>query len=388
MTDALAKVMVQVNSLAKPVPQTLMAARTAIRVAKDLQEVFERSKAEGWTTEALADALYVRLPEYLLEDLHGPALWDVALYLADEYVQFGDSLLLVSTETGQAVAKLSHEDIYLPDLVSRETGALVQPRPRLRPDLEGQLVDWVFTRGREGQLLETLAKRSNQTEFLRREGDLRLLRATRAGRTSIVDRLRADLSCLLPECTGKIRDFISLFHICYSADEIPKSLIPCYLSTGLATVSTPLTELKGVNLRYDPYTSIRSQIGTQWTRTLAKYAAALAYAHGPVQSASIFDDLPPGLWVTTPTVAVAMALHGRSVLPVGETATVRFEQQTPPAHYLLLMPDQFKCQARELLERWEVGASFQFSLYLNFDLIHAYDLKDVPTSGISVEVMA
>jgi hypothetical protein len=383
MTDLPARV--RVTSLAKPVPETLLAARTAVRVSPDLQAVFKQAKAEGWSSERLADALFTRLPDYVLAQTD---LWQTALYLADEYLQLGDHLLLVSPETGKVVAKLTEEDIYLPAPVSRETEDgkthLAQPLPRLRPDLEGMLVEWHFTKGRENRLVTALAKRANQTELFKQEGDPRLLRATKGGRKQIVDRLREALPTFLQAATGVSGELLNLFTSCAGPLAGLVGSAPC---TGFARALTPVVDPLTFNLHHDPYTTLQGQITSQWTRDIARVLAGLTYAHGPVNDASVLDSLPNGLWIAEPDVA--MALRGKLVFPVERVPTVLLHtwNQCPVAK-IWVRPDSYQCQSREFLDRWEVAASFEFVVYLDPRQISAYDLKDVPESGVHTEVVA
>jgi hypothetical protein len=381
MSDKLQTIQVTVLSLAKPQSESLLAARSAILVAPELQSLFEQARAEGWSTAQLADRLCTRLPEYLLEQ-DSLRLWEVALYLADEFTQLGGNMLLISSETGKAIAKVSPDDIYVPAPVSRETGGLAQPLPRLRPDLEGMLVDWVFTKGREAKLVADLAKRVPQTEYLSEVGDPKLLRATRGGRAQIVARLQDGLPELLQECTGTNKEFLSAFLF---ATEPPPDMIPSSRYIGYAKVITTVADPMTFNLKHDPFTTLRNQITGQWVRDIGRSVSCLAYGTGPVLDASVLDTLPNGFWIAEPTTA--MALREKRVLAIPGAPTVMVHTWMPPS-VVLIHPESFKCASREFLDRWEVAASFEYTLFLNLNALSAYDLKDVPAHEARAEVVA
>jgi hypothetical protein len=383
MTDKLATV--KVDTLAKPLPGSLLAARTAIRVRPDLQELFDKAKAEKWTAEQLADALYVTLPHYIIET---EGLWETALYLADEFLQFGASggFLIVSRETGQAILQASEEDIYLPEPVKRESGRLRQPLPRLRPDLEGAIVQWEFEKGRDERILQTLAKRASQTDFLAQEGDNRLLRATRKGRKEIVDMLRGELPTLLPPDVGLVREFLELFHFC-TPTEVPEDFEACGEAMVRAVIVMPIVDPLASNLRHDPYTLLKRQVVSQWTRDIAQLLTNSVQYNRELE-ASVLDALPAGFWLADPNVA--MALGGKRVLPLPAwpiTKTILLHDWLAPVACLCIKPDSYECQSREFLERWEVAAVCKLALYVKPDSFSVYSFRDVPVSGVSAELV-
>jgi len=381
MTDKLAQIKVTVSSIAKPIPGSLMAARTAIRVCPEFQDVFKQARAESWPAEALADALFIRLPDYL-EDTED--LWETCLYLADEFLQLGDQILLVSPETGMAIAKVSEKDVYLPAPVLRETGELAQPLPRLRPELEGLIVQWGFRQSKDQQVLQTLAKRVPSSALLTQEGDNRLLRATTKGRKQLVDQLRDELPTLLPPESGMTKEFFDLFRFCMFS-EVPKGFEACPSATALAHVITPVTDPLTFNLRHDPYTTLKRQITSQWSRDIARFLANFIYAKTEVIEASVFDPLPTGFLLANPNVA--MAFRGR-VLPIAAVSSVLLHSQSAPIAYLYIRSNSYTCNSREFLEIWEVTAECEFTFYLKPETFSAYHFNDVPQSGVYAEVLA
>jgi hypothetical protein len=378
MSDKLARVRVEISTLAKPVAESLLAARAAIQVRPELQDLFKQARAKNWSSEGLADALYVHLTDYVLDTEN---LWDTALYLADEFMQLKEEdVLLVARETGKAICKITEKDVYIP-VVSREDGRLVKGLPRLRPDLEGFIVRYQFEVSREQQIVQTLAQRVQTTEFLSKEGDNRLLRATRFGRKKIVDMLRADLPLLLSESQT---EFLNLFYFC-APSEIPKEFETGRDSTARATVITPIIDPLSVNLRYDPFTLLKKQIKSQWIRSIAQVISDIVISKTEAISASTLDTLPSGFWLAEPNVAIA--LRGKKILPVVGIKTIMLHDWLSPIACLCVNPNSYDCQSREYLERWEIGAVCEFTLYIKPNSFSVYNFKDVQESGLAVEVI-
>jgi len=382
MSDELARIEVEVDSLAKPTSDSLMAARTAIRVRPELQKLFQQAKAEGWPSEKLADALHVRLPEYVIETEN---LWETALYLADEFMQHGDKILLVSRETGMAICEITDDDMYQPEPVLRESGNLAQPLPRLKPHLEGTIVQWQHEKKRDEQIVQKLAERLPQSELQIQEGDNRLLRATRSGRKKIVEMLRDELDQLIPPETGIVRDFFDLFLFC--TPELPEctDYEKCGTFKNRATVATPITDALSSNLRHDPYTLLKQQITAQWARSIGRIMAEEACSRCEQIDASILDSLPNSFWLAEPNVA--MALTSQRVLPIQDIKTVLLHSWLKPVACIHVHPHSYDCQSRELLSRWEVAAEFEYTLYVRPIALSVYNLKDVPGPELVAEVI-
>jgi hypothetical protein len=377
------KLAVKVDTLAKPVSDALLAARTAIQVRPDLQDLFKQAKAKGWSSGVLADALYVRLGEYVLDTEN---LWETALYLADEFMQLEEEgqVLLVSRETGQAIYKLAEDDIYTPAPVLRESGEMAQPLPRIRPELEGAIVQWQFGKERERQVEQKLAQRVPQSELLIQEGDNRLLRATQRGRKKIAEMLKQELPKLLPPTTGTISMFFDLFQIC-EPSEVPDEFEKCGSTKAQATIITPIVDPLTSNLRYDPFTTLKHQIISRWGKGIATHLSNMTLADEPIE-ASILDALPTGIWVAEPNVA--MAFSGKIVMPVEGVKTLLLPSWLAPIACLCIDPDSYDCKSREFLDRWEVAAVCEFTLYMKPDTVTVYNLKDIPESFITAEVVS
>jgi len=387
MNDKLAQIEVSVNSLAKPIPISLLAARAIIKTAPEFKAIFIQARNKKWSSNILADTLFVHLSGQMEGD--PSSIWETALYLADEFTQLGDLTLLVSTETGKALCKITEEDIYIPPPVLREDGRRVKALPRLRPELEGLIVQWQFDQSKEKNILQTLAKRVPSSELLVQEGDKRLLRATKAGRKQIVDMLRGELPNLLsPEykpVSLPFKEFFRLCPICTVEFEVPDEFSLITTEKINAKIITPIIDLLAFNLRYDPYTVMQQQIRAQWTRSIARSITALVNNKREVVNVSILSSLPTSLWLADPNIAIAF--KNKVVLPLSNVEPVLLHDWSVPVAYCCVNPTSYNCESRELLDRWEIVAECVFSLYLKPDSFSLYHFYDVPQSGLSIEII-
>lgn len=371
-----------ISSLAKPSAPPLLAARTAIAVAPALQAIFAQAREEKLPTEALAERLYVNLQAYVLEQ---EGLWDVALYLADEFCQLGEGRYLVSTETGKVIYKITDADIYIPPSVSRETGiSTASAAPRLRPDLEAALIEWQFTNKHEHKLVEAITKRGS-TQLLGRD-DRRLQRVTRAGRRQLVDNLREELPTLFQTC-ATMRSFLEFFTFEPETTYL-ESLVPMASSAAYAKVRTQVSDPLTFNLRYDPYALLKQQIVGQWARDIARAVATLSSAMGPTLESTVAGTPSTGIWLAEPNTALALSAVDRVALPIAGIPTTHLQGNVGA---IVVDPQSYECQGREVLDRWEVEAGCTYTLYLPRDLsvaIKSYKLTGVPDRVYAAEVVS
>jgi hypothetical protein len=359
------QIAVTVDSLAKPVRDTLLAARAAIQASPNLQAIFHDVRAQDKPAGALADTLFTALQEVLTDPQD---LWETCEYLADEFRQVGEHILIVSRETGKAIAKVSEDDIYVPQPVARETGHMAQPLPRLKPELEGLIVQWQFTRGRDQRILETLTQRSSTTELLRQEGDPRLLRATAAGRKHLVELLEQTLPGLWGEQQqGVVSEFLRLCSIEPLASQSANH-------TASARIVTPVSDPLAMNVDHDTLGSLKHRILGQWVRGIAQLVAQLVHEAEPVPTN---DSLPTSLWIAE------RFMPGRRVLPVpGAKPTLLNESKTPIVR-ICIDEGSYVCRSREFLDRWEVGADVKCLVVVDSARATPYDLGVVPEEHVA-----
>lgn len=354
-----------------------------------LRALFETAKAQGWDAARLTEALFNGLGDKL--EATPDEVLDTARYLADEYLQIGDGMLVVSTETGRVISKITEQDIWLPPPVPRESGGMAQPLARLQPGLEGMLVEWVFATSKERQTLARLADRSHQTILLRTDGDRRLLPASRRGRQTIVAELRDNLGALLfsdyrPR-SGVPGLFLNQFFL-REATPLDETLPGSPWQTGFARIVTPLVDMTTLNLRHDRLASFAAQIGTQWVRCVAAALAReahLKFPSDPMPASSVTPEHLGGsnLWIADPDTAMYLAKMPGDKVPMLAVEAASFTG-IRVGHTLYIHPGAYQIVSRELHGRWEIVATFEFKVALAPHAVQTMPLEGVPITGWSV----
>lgn len=338
-----------VLSKADPSAIELLMARGRAQHSSVLKETFQRAKEEVWSSETLA--------EHIASNIDAPL--DVAQYLADEYLQLGEGIFIISTITGKVIGTLREEDIYLPAPVPREgSDRLAQPLPRIRPDIEAAIILQGFEDAREKRILETLQAKGHQTELLIALGDPRLLVATRLGRRSIVEDLaNYDPKELLAACGGTSAAFLGCFEL---IDTEPSTTDLTYLSgtvfsKSIMGVQDPTT----FNLRYDRALAIRAALVQGWVREIA---GALSSMDLPVQTLNLnaLSDRKGGLYVAAPHLVrpIWQVNPDLAVLPV----SCRTYCISKPAGYIRV-PKAFKALNKEVFDRWEASSYLDYEIW-------------------------
>ena len=370
------KVHVEVLSKANPPSGLLRRMRGKIQEDSNLSNLFVDRTVD---VETLTKGLQEKCP---LDD----GLEEVAQYLADEYSQLGDGILMISSETGRAIAKLTEEDFYQPAPVPREDGRMVERPPAVRPDIEAFITHWKFEEQLESRVREKVLSRINQTERLREEGDPRLLVLSRSGRRDIVGQVEQAIPTLFDNPTGIVEEFLRYFpigprpdweHEYVSIQVHPSSFMRRSIQDPLAT-----------NLKYDPVTSLLAVIATSWVRSLAAAILDSREVH-PLRSAPLTEALQgntDGLWIAEANLAAALQRHGCRFLsvPGPEHLAIYVHER---AGVLELPENHFGLSSRDLHGRWTVEAVTEATLWLNFGVIQTFRIEDVQASGIAVEVL-
>ncbi len=368
-----------VNTLTAPAPKILLAARRAVQLDPVAQQILLQSRQEGWGQEETVDRLSRALLSLLESDPR--QIEDAARYLVEENAQLGDGILIVSAETGKAIAKVSEEDIWQPPPIPREDGTSITPPPRLKPEIEGAITVWAFNQGREAEIESALVQRLPQTELLRQEGDRRLRLITRRGRKQIVEDLREALPQALPGSTsGIVREFLSHFEF---RGEPPQGLQPLPLCTSWGNVSVPLQDLKSFNRCWDVFTFGRSVIANQWGKQIAKSVSEAAHKVIPPVLCNK-EDLPSDLfWIAGPELYVTFGRKGRRMLPV-EALPTGLKRGIVGA----VTVGAFEFQYRDVIaDRLEISARIECQVWVDFSQIRTFRLLNESPEVVTGEVL-
>lgn len=375
MSDKLAKLEPQVNSLAQPLGTSLLGAREAVQRVEPLREAFAYARANNIGAERLAEVITPMFSEHL--DIPIEEAQQVARYLADEYEQIGDAVLIVSRETGRAIARVTDEDFWQPAPVPREDGSLAVPLPRLKPEIQGALVNWQFTEARDRNLLAEVLVRGRAAGIVRDVDDRKLQPITKAGRKHFVVELRDALPTLLDEYTsGGVAAFLNCFErvasdpVATRGGDIRRGVKSMVIARATLPLMDPLTS----NLHHSVFASVRRQIANQWVREIAVSVSGLARRDGraPVVLQA-GDPLPRGLvWAADP--AIATVVEGIALPTVGVSGAVGLAY---PAGWLVLDPASYQCDAREAHDRWEIIAMFECSVWLDPQKCTTLDVQNI-----------
>jgi hypothetical protein len=393
VSDDLARVP-QVTTLAKPDGRPLLDARFEVQRNAEVRATFEKYKGrkDAEAPAQLADEISGQLSERL--SCSPESLQEVCRYLADEYLQVGDAVLIISRQTGKAIARITDKDMWQPDAVPRFGGDMVLPAARIRPELQGFLIRWEFEREREEKLVDELALNFPQVPSITRDEDRRLLPTTRRGREVIVQDLKDALPTLLHDALGgSLGRFIRLLDGVREEGREPvvrpEALTSFRGFKAYARMTMPLMDHKARNLLFDVLSSHRATIATQWGREIALTIGKLAHANTTPAIVSLLDfRYSGGLWLTTPTEA--MALRKQHVahefcIPIEDCPTILVRDLAFPIGRLHC--GQTQIASREIHDRWEVVATIDYDLDINLPRLHAVQLTDMPDIEYRAEVV-
>jgi hypothetical protein len=365
----LTKLEPEVRTLARPAPKPLLAARALVQRDADLQVAFVRAKAEGWDSRRLVEEVLPKLVEDI--DAEPEAVREAGLYLADEYLQGGDGIMLVSRETGKVLARLSEDDVWHPAPVRREDGSLVQPLPRMRPDLEGFLVHWAFDRSREQRATAAIAPWASSSAAAKQ--------VTREGRQSLARQLRDEAGRFLADVRGGAREFLSAFEV--TEGEVVGGLSPLPLSTACAKTRTPLADLGAFNFRFDVMGSQRGAIATGWVSEMARMLAGSCPEVRTVDASALTTRDFEGVDVWAAAVHAADVLR-RFCRPAVYVEGRRTMGLTGRVGVLQLYPGSYRVESREVFDRWEVFASVDYTLWVDWGAVRGLVIESEPVATV------
>ena len=356
--------------------EDLIRARLAIHASVPLQQLFERAVEECWSSEGLSEALSEGFIEFGLQI--DP---EVCRFLAQEcFARDSEKTLVVSSETGLAVAEVPADAIYVPDPLPREgKEGLAVPLPRLRPELAAAIVLHQNQVAAEPLLLAKLQERSRSTELQKAHGDQRLHIATRSGRRKLTERLEQELPKLLRDHQGSVGRLLAM---CRVGEPVPK-----YCTIRLPLVlfgyaSTLVADSLAMNLRHDPFRMAREQIRNAWAKGIAKVIVEHGHQVRRPEQVTTQDTLPRGLLLGSPDLAVA-ARH-LSALPLVDGLAAVLSREV----FLKVDETSYKVTAHEAEARWVVGASVRVELSVSPDAMHPLMFSGLEESGLVAELLS
>jgi predicted RNase H-like HicB family nuclease len=362
-------------ALQAPPTADLLKARYAILSSVELQRLFGDAVEQGWGIERLIQAMQEAL-ERVLEEQVGE---DVARYLAEEFLaRDKDKTLLVSADTGIAVAQVPPDTLYQPDPVPREgSDKLAQPLPRLKPEVEAAIVQHHHSRGADARVTKALEVRARSSELQRQEGDRRFRISTRAGRKGLAEQLLQELPTLLSDHSGACGRLLSLCHV---DEPIPTQCRHSFAVTLATHTSLLVADGLSNNFRHDWYRAVREQIRAGWTRELGNAVAEQAHRARSAASVGLgWQDDSGGFLIAAPEVTQvvrhrntlwvtcgrAVMLYGNLYLTLGGTVFDHYEGDA----------------------RWNVDASVAVMVHFDPEQLHPLVFEDAASPGWLAELV-
>lgn len=378
MSDELVKRAPDVITSAQPDGKLLLRVRAKIQSNRALADVFASSQ----TADEIVDRLTPLLRELFPFDHDDIA--DAARYLADEYAQVGTGILLISHETGRAIGRITEDDLYQPPPVPREDGQMVQRPMKMLPQVEGFLIQWNFDRVREQEIRADIERRLPRTELVAEEGDRRLLFYTGEGRKQLVEMLRQSLPTLLQKSP-----LAKAFKV---VDETPEGLQPGLKCKAFARVSLPMVDIRYRNVMNDPLSMAEALVLSRWTCEIGRVLSLDAERegverrpYGPVQGAEMWVASPPVAWRLRSGFDSEPTYYPKAnVLTVDGAVTTAIIGDGDNHGHIVVNPRSIEMRSREIFDRWEIAATVEFTLYVDWTKVRAVEFTDIATEFAAV----
>jgi hypothetical protein len=379
---------VEVVSSANPDPNLLRSIRLVLPQNDQVRQVFLDAQSERDFGEPVRVDRQ-RLLGLLHEVYPHDEIQDVVEYLSDEFEQIGDGILLVSSDTGKAIAKISEDSLYEAAPVLRETGNTVERGVMVRPDIEAFLSYWSFENDRERIVRSQALARLNQTELQREDGDRRTRILSRDGRRGIAQ----DVQDLVGEAFKKSDSgsrYFALLDYFPVGGSLPEPTTPFKIILW-SRVRRKIQDQLTVNPKYDPLTATLAAVTSSWKRsivsTLLKEATSreLEWPVAGLDEA-LEDHGSGGMWFCEPNLARALLDRGCRVFAAPGPPNLALHMYRQ-AGYLELDEEKIGTNNREVHDRWTIESAAEVTLHVCWDFVDIVPITGDFSSGVSVEVV-
>lgn len=350
------KLSVQVATTADPRASVLLAARELIRQNEEVKAAFNDT---GVDREALYNAL-VNILDEPIEDLQ-----EVTNYLADERTSLGEAVLLISPETGKAIAKLKSEDMYVPAPVAREDGTLVVRGPEIRPEIYSAIIQHYHDQSRDAGLQETmLAKIPNRSFLPAALLERKTLFVTQGGRRQVASLVHDALPTAIDASKGVVK---SLFDFFPRVSSVPSDSTSFAWS---ATVTRGVMDPTTQNLRFDVIQSTLSAVAGVWARQLA-----LHILQEGAKKCVTFDgtNLPRGAFYLTTPSTLSRVSERQLVVDLKSNIIACLTGGVIGN----LAVEDYHTEVREVHDKWTLCATLKGSIYVNWEEIRFFQMEEL-----------
>jgi len=378
----------EVVTSANPKPDLLKLVRALVQHNSDLKEVFKKARVGKSPVEE--DALFEKLKTLLsAEDVD---LKEVVSYLSAEYAQCAadDVIILFSTTTGKAVARITENEIYTPKPVPREGGGMASRLPEIRPEVKAYILTHVYETENDQKVLALLQERSVQTELLKLEGDPKLLPYSRDGRRKFERALENLLSEALKGGTwspkGVARKFLDLFTVVAHKLDLPKDGKYTPMEVHLeGRFKRNLRDQTASNLKFGGIEPAMLSIFTDWVRNLGSEMLEKATnAPRKVGMSELMGMADQDLFVAQPDIAVGIPFWVLAVFVYGSTNCLALQG---PVGFLEVEPETIRVNSSEVHDKWTVFGTVKATLWIDWTRVRVLSVIDVPITGVHVDVV-
>jgi hypothetical protein len=388
VTSDSASLDIEVVSSAIPDSSLLRAIRMLVPQSEAIRQVFLEAQGES-DAGGPRQVDRQRLLGVLSEAYPHDGLDQVAEYLADEFEQIGEGILLISPDTGRAVARVTSDGLYQASPVPRESGTMVERGLMIRPEVESFLTYWSFEREHEADNRNQVLARLNQTDLQREDGDPRTLVLSRNGRRAIAQRVQDSIGAAFINPNGPAKYLLEHFPLEKESFPLSSSCTPIKILPW-SRVRRRIQDQLSVNPRYDALTATLASVTSSWARsvlgTLLEEAAARPLQLEPEVLEDLLEGRSGGVWVCEPNLARALMDRGCRVFPVNGPPNVAI-QLLREAGYLEFDESKVGTNHRELHDRWTVESVAEVILHVYWDFINIFQVLGEFSSGVSVEAV-
>jgi hypothetical protein len=332
----------QIETVAPAPPKVLLSdARYLLRTSEQAATVLEGC---GGDVEALETAMSELLSDLCDADMAEAQYRMLCRYLAEEHAALDGSLALLCPQTGQAIIKLVPTDFYQPE-VRREDGSITKGEVRLRPELEGALIEHISTQAHEIKIRdERLVSLVHTPLTMALKRDRRVAMLTHSGRLELIRWLESEEP--FDFATGPAAFFLSHLGIAGEGGESSLQTNKTLRIEGelVASFSCDVSDTRVVNLRFDWRTHFAASLANQLAMNLASQVGKLAEFRGrQLQPPLLYVGAPDRKddWRCLPVTDVSYGL----MAPLGDLELGKAEF----AHI-------------ELFGKWEVTMKRSFTL--------------------------
>jgi hypothetical protein len=376
---------IEVVSSANPDPSLLRSIRLLLQQNERVRQVFIDAQTETGSRHIDRQRLLGLLSEVYPHE----GIDQVSEFLADEFEQIGEGILLISNETGRAIARLSSDSLYEAPPVPRESGNMVERGLRIRPDVEAYLAYWSFENKREADLRREVIARLNQTELQREEGDPRTLVLSKAGRREITRQVHDSVVAAFKNPNGPAKCLLEYLPLGEKSFPFNESCTSISLML-CSCIRRRLQDQLSVNPKYDALTATLASVTSSWARSilgaLLKEAVRRPLQLEPDGLDALLRDRSDGMWVCEPNLARALMDRGCRVFPVNgpPNVVIRLSREIG---YLELNEEKIGTNHREIHDRWTVESVAEVILHVYWDFVDTFKVPGDFTSGVSVGVV-